>query len=179
MNTYTTKATAKRGAIRELSKGRGIPQDEVKANFDDLATIEVREDGSFIWRAVQTEVNPRCATPESLKNDEQLFNDNKREMEYTAAGDAVVKTSARVKKENNLDSEGAKKDPTTEKRTIVFTHKSTAERPTKLVWDIAESMKGARRKEVIEECVKQGIAFNTARTQYQQWFTAVKNSTQS
>lgn len=56
--------------------------------------------------------------------------------------------------------------------------KSTAETPTKLVHAIAEMMHKenpkVRRKDVIAECVKQGIAFYTARTQYQQWYQAQK-----
>lgn len=49
---------------------------------------------------------------------------------------------------------------------------STCEKPTKKVWHIADSMPKASRKEVIEECVRQGIAYGTSRTQYQAWFKA-------
>lgn len=60
------------------------------------------------------------------------------------------------------------------------TDHSTVLKPTKLVWDIAEKMKAknsdARRKDVIAACVEAGVALNTARTQYQLWFTATKNS---
>lgn len=49
---------------------------------------------------------------------------------------------------------------------------STAVRPTKLVWDIADSMPKASRKDVMAECVRQGVAYGTARTQYQAWFKA-------
>lgn len=49
---------------------------------------------------------------------------------------------------------------------------STCEKPTKRVWHIADSMPKASRKEVIEECVRQGIAYGTSRTQYQAWFKA-------
>lgn len=52
---------------------------------------------------------------------------------------------------------------------------STAEKPTKKVWSIADSMPGAKRKEVIEECVRQGIAYGTARTQYQHWFKCIND----
>ncbi len=52
---------------------------------------------------------------------------------------------------------------------------STAEKPTKKVWAIADSMPGAKRKEVIEECVRQGIAYGTARTQYQHWFKCIND----
>ena len=51
-------------------------------------------------------------------------------------------------------------------------HLSTCEKPTKKVWHIADSMPKASRKEVIEECVRQGIAYGTSRTQYQAWFKA-------
>lgn len=60
------------------------------------------------------------------------------------------------------------------------THVSTAERPTKLVWHIADEMilanPDVRRKEVIAECVRRGIAFYTARTQYQQWLAVFKGT---
>lgn len=49
---------------------------------------------------------------------------------------------------------------------------SICERPTKKVWDIADSMPKASRKDVMAECVRQGIAYGTARTQYQAWFKA-------
>jgi hypothetical protein len=60
-------------------------------------------------------------------------------------------------------------------------HKSDIERPTKTVWHIADEMSAAnpqvRRKDVIAECVRRGIAFYTARTQYQQWLATKKGST--
>ena len=56
---------------------------------------------------------------------------------------------------------------------IEQTNQSTIERPCKQVWHIADAMlvthPGAKRKEILAECVAQGIAFYTARTQYQQW----------
>lgn len=53
-----------------------------------------------------------------------------------------------------------------------FLRSSTCDRPTKRVWDIADSMPKASRKEVMAECVRQGIAYGTSRTQYQAWFKA-------
>ena len=57
-------------------------------------------------------------------------------------------------------------------------HKSTTERPCQRVFTIAGDMIKAnpdvRRKDVIAACVEAGIAFYTARTQYQQWLTAHK-----
>lgn len=58
--------------------------------------------------------------------------------------------------------------------------KSTIESPSKRVWEIAEQMKAenpnVRRKDVIAACVEQGIAYYTARTQYQLWYKACKAS---
>lgn len=58
--------------------------------------------------------------------------------------------------------------------------RSDIARPTKAVWHIADEMFAAnpqvRRKDVIAECVRRGIAFYTARTQYQQWLAAKKGT---
>lgn len=52
-------------------------------------------------------------------------------------------------------------------------HASSVVRPTKLVWQICDDMKAANpsvtRKEILAECERRGIAFYTARTQYQVW----------
>lgn len=53
-------------------------------------------------------------------------------------------------------------------------HKSTIGSPCQVVWDIAEKMEGAKRKDVLAACVDAGIAFYTARTQYQKYREAVK-----
>ena len=64
------------------------------------------------------------------------------------------------------------------KKTVAHVNVSTVERPTKAVWHIADEMKAAnpnvRRKDVIAECIKRGIANFTARTQYQRWFQVQK-----
>jgi hypothetical protein len=60
---------------------------------------------------------------------------------------------------------------------------SNVKNPCKVVWEIAEQAAAKlpegekpRRKEVIEQCIKAGVATHTARTQYQQWYTAMYNS---
>lgn len=59
-------------------------------------------------------------------------------------------------------------------------HHSEIPRPTKTVWHIADQMHAenpnVRRKDVIAECVRRGIAYYTARTQYQQWLAAKKGA---
>ena len=66
------------------------------------------------------------------------------------------------------------------KRKIAVTNRSTIIRPTKTVWHIASTMADANpdvtRKQVLEECARRGIAFYTARTQYQLWRAAMKDS---
>lgn len=54
-------------------------------------------------------------------------------------------------------------------------NKSIIENPCAFVWNMAQNMKGARRKDVINACVNEGVAYYTARTQYQQWLTVSKN----
>lgn len=56
---------------------------------------------------------------------------------------------------------------------------STIQKPCSVVWDIAIKMDGARRKDVIQACVDAGVSYYTARTQYQQWYTAKNNQTKS
>jgi hypothetical protein len=55
---------------------------------------------------------------------------------------------------------------------------STIESPCQVVWEIAEEMfnDGHKRKDIIAACVAKGIAFYTARTQYQKWFATLKNN---
>ncbi|MWV11152.1 hypothetical protein F3I62_03495 [Pseudomonas sp. R-28-1W-6] len=75
-------------------------------------------------------------------------------VEATGAGAAAEEAPAPVAKPRNASS--------------------TVESPVKRVWGIADSMPEARRKDVIAECERQGIAFYTARTQYQKWHKSRK-----
>ena len=54
--------------------------------------------------------------------------------------------------------------------------KSLIDSPCAMVWEIAGQMEGARRKDIIEACEKAGIAFYTARTQYQRYREALRES---
>lgn len=42
------------------------------------------------------------------------------------------------------------------------------------VWEIADSMPDAKRKEVVNACVEAGIPLGTSKTQYQHWFVSKK-----
>lgn len=50
-----------------------------------------------------------------------------------------------------------------------FIPRSRIKGATKRVWDIADLMKGKGRREILDECRRQGIATGTAATQYQRW----------
>lgn len=53
---------------------------------------------------------------------------------------------------------------------------STVDHPVKVVWDLCDKMKDSRRKDVIAKAVEMGVGYYTARTQYQLWLTAYRNS---
>ncbi len=56
---------------------------------------------------------------------------------------------------------------------------STIDGPCFTVWAIADDMKDAKRGEVIAACQALGVAFYTARTQYQKWSKARKGGDKS
>jgi hypothetical protein len=62
----------------------------------------------------------------------------------------------RIKKEQSQDSKAPRP-------------KSEVASPTKLVWTIADTMPTASRKDIIAECVKQGVHISTASTQFSKW----------
>ena len=93
----------------------------------------------------------------------------------------VAKKPAAVKKAPTKKVGAVKKvTPTKKEEPREILRASTVDGPTKLVWHIADAMLKAdpavRRKDVIEECVRRGIAFYTARTQYQYWHQATRNA---
>lgn len=56
----------------------------------------------------------------------------------------------------------------------VVIRKSAAIKPCTLVWNIADEMPNAKRKDVIAAAIAAGVATYTARTQYQLWFATKK-----
>ena len=76
------------------------------------------------------------------------------------------------------DAELEKPAISTDAKPVVKTpkqrNKSSASNPVQLVWTMGDSMPTAKRKEIIAACVELGVAFFTARTQYQKWKQARK-----
>lgn len=165
MKTYATKSNARRAAKA--------------ANIVDFEIVEV--DGRFTYQetpVVDQFVNcPHCDVHLSngyTTHDHEVADGKKgldtHEIMCLACGGEFGDEIVRVKK--------PVKAPGT-KSSIEMVDKSTIERPTKYVWHVADEMFNTaqeqgddqpRRKEVIEECVRRGVAYNTARTQYQQWW---------
>jgi hypothetical protein len=56
---------------------------------------------------------------------------------------------------------------------------STIDGPCYTTWAVADDMEGAKRGEVIKACQELGVAFYTARTQYQKWSKARKGGDRS
>lgn len=57
-----------------------------------------------------------------------------------------------------------------------YLNKSTVDGAVVVCWDIYAANPDIRRKDAIQMAVDKGVAFYTARTQYQKWFTAMKSS---
>lgn len=53
---------------------------------------------------------------------------------------------------------------------------SKIESPVFAMWTLCNKMQDKKRKDVIEAAVAMGISYYTARTQYQLWLTAFRNS---
>lgn len=148
MKLYTVKSSAHRAA-----KQAGFEKDQYEI-------VEV--DGQFGFQPIEAAEEPV--------------------QEATEADIAAMEKQADAQLAAQLNEEAAQaiEAPAKGKAKPEVKHKSDIERPTKTVWHIADEMSAAnpqvRRKDVIAECVRRGIAFYTARTQYQQWL-ATKNGT--
>lgn len=53
---------------------------------------------------------------------------------------------------------------------------SSIESPVAVMWNLCDEMQEAKRKDVIAAAVQKGVGYYTARTQYQLWLTAFRNS---
>lgn len=203
MKSYTTKSNARRAAVTQIAKAEGLPQADIKKKIDELVTIEPHEDGGFFWRRIQTELKAPSGSvkakqvdeladeiganpiPEELMQELQeaveeddFEEDCRREMTYDEAGNPIPVDSLSI--EGTVtgrvpsDQESKSNKPKEEKKSSEPKKESTASNPCKMVWEIAEKMQGAKRKDIIQACVDAGIAYNTARTQYQRYYSTVK-----
>lgn len=144
MKTYSTKANANRAA-----KKAGL----------EAGTFNILEiDGRFLLEVIKTDLFDEAeaeAEFEALQN-------RQKELAVKAEVAKAELLEAFVPYNPQLLLPAPKK---IEKAT-----KSVIGNPVQMVWNIADNMWGARRKDIIAECVKQGVAYNTARTQYQAFY---------
>lgn len=108
------------------------------------------------------------------QNDEGwYFKENEVEKVIEAAANEVADCIARVEKAQEVETE---LDDDIDVVKVSLKGKSKIGSPCRVVWDIAEKMAGAKRKDIIAACVEAGIAFYTARTQYQKYTEALKEA---
>ena len=147
MKTYSTKANAKRAA-----KTQGL----------DLNTICIYEQDG-VWVIGQADLfDDAQAEKEYLE-----LQTRQAELKIEAEKAASLWLASFVPYNPQLLLPAPKK---IKKETKSLPRESVISNPVKMVWEIADRMWGQRRKDIIEECVRLGIAYNTARTQYQAFY---------
>lgn len=127
-----------------------------KSNGLDMDKLElIEKDGQFAYIQIE---NKKAAEP-VIETNSEIDLETQQKLADKVANNAVVA------------------DPIAGVPSAL-SHQSIVERPCKEVWWIADEMKAKnpkiKRSEVIKECVARGIAYYTARTQYQQWFSVQK-----
>src|SRR5574343_346636 len=159
MKFYAVKSSAHRAA-----KQAGLTKDQYEI---------VEQDGQFGFKQIE-EAADDLATAAQALHDEATQPAAEADPEIAALEKQADKElEAQLNEEAAQAIEKPAKGPKPDVK-----HKSDIELPTKRVWHIADEMKAkdpaVRRKDVIAECVRQGVAFYTARTQYQQWLQVQK-----
>ena len=158
IETKTATYTRGRDAIYNAKKFAQTASDDVL-----IIGIEAEQVGGR-WSAVVSVDNFAGELPDEAYG--ELFTKTRIVFAEKAA---PVEEAPKAQKPSRKSTEnGGIKD------TAYIAETSTAIKPTKLVHEIASSMPGASRKEVIAACRARGIAFGTARTQYQAWYKANK-----
>ena len=143
MKTYSTKANANRAA-----KNQGL----------DLNLISIYEqDGA--WVIGQADLFDEAEFEAMKKRQAELV------LEAELAASLWLETFVPYNPQLLLPAPKKVK-----KETKSLPRESVIDNPVKMVWEIADRMWGQRRKDIIAECVRLGIAYNTARTQYQAFY---------
>jgi len=145
---YNNKSNAKRAA-----KSQGLDMNNLELDLTAPA-------GMFRY-VEKKRITDEIVKPEPVKTEEAEFSDVQKKAMASAQKKADKLANKQASKSRAVGG-------------IEVTHESTIQRPCKQVWHIADSMPGAKRKDVLAACVKAGIAFFTARTQYQQWRQCLK-----
>ena len=146
MKTYSTKANANRAA-----KSQGL----------EAGTFNVIEiDGRFILEVIKTDMFDEAEAEAEFEAMKKRQDEIAQEAEEAAS----LWLASFVPYNPQLLL------PAPKKATKSLPRESVIDNPVKMVWEIADRMWGERRKDIIAECVRMGIAYNTARTQYQAFY---------
>ena len=139
------------------------------------------EGGKSHWEIKSVVQGEKIATPEPTNPSPPPVATTTEAPPVTQSESKVEETTTPVQTVTQPASDPKPTEPTTpvaSKGSNVKASKSTVEKPTRLVWTIADEMRNANptvtRKAIVEECLRRGIAFYTARTQYQRWAKSKK-----
>lgn len=149
---------------------------DAKKNSSGDYELYQNDDGLWAWRHVEhTDDNEPEATPEAeaTPNDDDALPPGEYSLDDLAAMGREATPNEAKSAPATADEGEAKAERFPDRL-----RRSSIERPTKRVWAIAEELvakdPSITRAAVIQYCVDAGIAFYTARTQYQAWRAALK-----
>lgn len=177
VDDYSSKATAKRGAKRKFGddweKRFYISQNAETGRFEILS-IPTEPEAPKPPEKTKREIAHDLAF-EIAKEGKYSGSDLCKAVVEACLAKGIGRSTATaqyqvVRDELNLEPEA----PKAPKPPVEILRKSEIENPCQFVWSTADTMsaEGAKRKDIIDVCVKAGVAFYTARTQYQLWFKA-------
>ncbi len=152
-----------------VAKAHNLAPQESQQEKEKIARAFLR--GSFAEKARELGMEEATLLEALKPRPKQLTNANMKQM----VGPQVRGKAAPVAKPK------AKADPTqpvSSQNQMVkldqILRKSTVKSPVQAAWEIFEANRDERRKDVVAKCLEAGIAFYTARTQYQVWKSAGK-----
>jgi hypothetical protein len=155
----------------EVSKKYGLAPQDTKADAEKLARQYLRGEFDRIAREIGVD---------SAKLVEMLDGKVASPPVATTKAPRPVATGPTTVKGMKAAKRQAKAAPvaTTAKTQVPegALRKSTVQNPVERAWQIFDETREMRRKDVIQKCLDSGIAFYTARTQYQVWKSAGKSS---
>lgn len=188
MKTYAKKSNAVRAAVASTAKAMGIEQDVIKADKDAFFVIKQNDDG-FYWEPVKAKKKPKKAAskkpaPKPVTKPKKAAPAPKQaELPLAAEPEHVPKPETKPAPQPELapapapePAPVAKPEPFVPKAPPFFNDFSSVAKPCELVWAIADRLPNARRRDVINACVGAGVAFHTAKTQYQKWYAKNKRN---
>lgn len=165
--TYSSKATAKRGILRRVE---GLTEDHVE-EYDFIEGPN--EDGKFsvdldlvvatidTLEAYDFTACPACGA--SFTEDGAVVDG--RDLEHSCAACGSEFGEEREKAEESEEDNPVRPD---------LRGKSSVTGAVNISREIYDNNSDLKRKEAIQKAVDAGVAYYTARTQYQYWFTAQK-----